>query len=168
MSIAVLTPKADVIETKTGIPDTDRARLANGLSGVLSDTYTLMIKTHGYHWNVVGPMFRTVHLLTQDHYEDLFAAADELAERIRSLGHPAPSSFSDMTALTIIDEESGAPNAQQIIETLVDDHEKIARRLRDVAEIADELRDKVTADMLTARMHFHEKAIWMLRSTIAQ
>ncbi len=168
MSITVLNPKADVVETKTGIAPTDQTRLANGLSGLLSDTYTLMIKTHGYHWNVVGPMFRTVHLMTEEHYEDLFQAADDLAERIRSLGHPAPSSFTDMSALTVIDEETGAPTAQQIIETLVDDHEKIVRRLRETAEIADDLKDSVTADMLTARMQFHEKAVWMLRSTLAE
>lgn len=168
MSITVLNPKADVVETKTGIAPTDQTRLANGLSGILSDTYTLMIKTHGYHWNVVGPMFRTVHLMTEEHYEDLFAAADDLAERIRSLGHPAPTSFADMAALTVVEEEKGSPNAQEIIETLVDDHEKIVRRLRETAEIADELRDAVTADMLTARMQFHEKAIWMLRSTLAE
>ncbi|MEQ8509391.1 MAG: Dps family protein [Rhodospirillaceae bacterium] len=168
MSITVLNPKADVIETKTGIAPTDQTRLANGLSGLLSDTYTLMIKTHGYHWNVVGPMFRTVHLMTEEHYEDLFQAADDLAERIRSLGHPAPASFADMAALTVIEEEKGSPTAQQIIETLVDDHEKIVRRLRETAEIADDLKDLVTADMLTERMQFHEKAVWMLRSTLAE
>ncbi|MEQ8734569.1 MAG: Dps family protein [Rhodospirillaceae bacterium] len=168
MSITVLNPKADVVETKTGIAPTDQTRLANGLSGLLSDTYTLMIKTHGYHWNVVGPMFRTVHLMTEEHYEDLFQAADDLAERIRSLGHPAPASFTDMAALTVIEEEKGSPTAQQIIETLVDDHEKIVRRLRETAEIAGDLKDSVTADMLTERMQFHEKAVWMLRSTLAE
>jgi starvation-inducible DNA-binding protein len=168
MTIAVLNPKADVVETKTGIAETDRARLANGLSGLLSDTYTLLIKTHAYHWNVVGPMFRSVHLLTEEHYQDLFEAADDLAERIRSLGHPAPTSFSDMTALTVIEEEHGSPTAKNMIETLVDDHERIVRRLRDVGEIADDLRDAVTADMLTSRMQFHEKAIWMLRSMPAE
>lgn len=164
----VLNVRTDVDVPETGISDEHHKRLAGGLSALVADTYLLMVKTHGYHWNVVGPLFVTLHTLTEQHYEDMFQAIDDLAERVRGLGYPAPGSITEMIPMSVIAEETGNPSAEQMIDHLVADHEKIVRRLRETAEIADEMRDNVTSDMLTSRMAFHEKAIWMLRATLAQ
>lgn len=168
MTAQVLQPKPDVTHPHTGIDRRDRKRLANGLMGVVADSYLLMVKTHGYHWNVVGPLFVSLHGLTERQYEDLFAAIDDLAERIRALGYPAPTSFAQMIAQSQIDEEDQAPSAEQMVRTLIVDHEKIVRRLRTTATIAAEMNDDVTADLLTRRMDFHEKAVWMLKSLVAE
>ena len=164
----VLNVKTDVEIPETGIANEHHKRLAAGLCGVLADTYLLMVKTHGYHWNVVGPLFVSIHTLTETQYEDMFQAVDDLAERVRGLGYPAPGSITEMIPMSEIAEETGNPSAEQMVETLLADHEKIVRRLRGTVEIADEMGDNVTSDMLTARMAFHEKAVWMLRSTVAQ
>lgn len=168
MTAQVLQPKTDVTHPHTGIDRKDRKRLANGLSGLVADSYLLLVKIHGYHWNVVGPLFVSLHELTERQYEDLFAAIDELAERIRALGYPAPTSFAQMIAQSQIDEEDNVPSADQMVRTLIVDHEKIVRRLRNTASLAAEMQDDVTADLLTKRMDFHEKAVWMLKSLLAQ
>lgn len=150
-------------------PETDleqRKRLAANLLGVLADSHVLMVKTQGYHWNVVGPLFVSLHQLTEQHYQDLFAAIDDIAERIRALGYPAPGSMADMITHTALSEESGQPTAEAKVHALIRDHETIVRRLRDAVDAAGELRDAVTADLLTQRLHFHEKAIWMLRAVV--
>ena len=162
MTSAVLDMKPTVEKTDTGIEN--RARLAGNLNGVLADTYVLLIKTQAYHWNVVGPLFVSIHKLTEEQYEDLFEAVDDLAERVRALGYPAPSSFTEMVSMTVIREDTENASAQDMIGNLTDDHEQVVTRLRDTAELADELRDAVTADLLTKRMEFHEKAIWMLKA----
>jgi starvation-inducible DNA-binding protein len=164
----VLNVKTDVDIPETGLADEHHKRLASGLSGILADTYLLMVKTHGYHWNVVGPLFVSLHTLTEQHYEDMFQAIDDIAERVRGLGFPAPGSITEMIPLSEIREDTTRSSAEDMVENLIGDHEKIVRRLRETAEIADEMSDGVTSDMLTARMAFHEKAIWMLRSTVAQ
>jgi starvation-inducible DNA-binding protein len=150
-------------------PETDleqRKRLVANLLGVLADSYLLLVKTQGYHWNVVGPLFVSLHQLTEQQYQDLFLAIDGIAERIRALGYPAPGSVADMITHTALSEESGNPTAEQKVRTLIRDHETVVRRLRDAVEAADELRDAATADLLTTRLQFHEKAIWMLRAIV--
>jgi len=150
-------------------PETDleqRKRLVANLLGVLADSYLLLVKTQGYHWNVVGPLFVSLHQLTEQQYKDMFSAIDDVAERIRALGYPAPASIADLITHTALSEETGHPTAEQKVQTLVRDHETIVRRLRDAVEAADELRDAATADILTERLHFHEKAIWMLRAVV--
>ena len=164
MADSVLDRKATVEHPETGIEN--RKRLAAGLSGLLADTYVLLIKTQGYHWNVVGPLFVSIHGLTEAHYQDLFAAADVIAERIRALGYPAPSSMNELIPLTAIGEDTGNPTTESMIEKLLGDHETVVQRLRQVTEVAEEMHDHVTADMLTARMAFHEQAIWMLRAIV--
>ena len=166
MTNSVLHMKADVEHPQTGIED--RKRLAGNLSALLADTYLLLVKTQGYHWNVVGPLFISLHRLTEEQYENLFEAADDLAERIRALGHPAPTSITEMIPLTVISEDTGSASAEEMVSNLVRDHEAIVRRLREGVEIAESLRDAVTADMLTERMRFHEQAIWMLRAVLSQ
>ena len=162
MHNSVLDSKATVEHPATGIGD--RKRLAAGLSGLLADTYVLLIKTQGYHWNVVGPLFVSIHQLTETHYKNLFGAADLIAERIRALGYPAPSSMNELIPHTGVVEDIGNPTAETMIESLAHDHETVVQRLRQATQVAEELHDHVTADMLTARMAFHEKAIWLLKA----
>ena len=157
---------ATVEPLETGIES--REQLAKTLCGCLADTYLLMIKTQAYHWNVVGPLFVSVHELTETHYQDLFKAADELAERVRALGYPAITSTEEMRTLSVVSEETGNPSAAEMLQTLVADHEKVARSFRRAAERAEDNRDIVTADMLTARIAFHEQAIWMLNALLSE
>ncbi len=166
MTNVVLKATADVENPKTGIEN--RKRLAGNLSALLADTYLLLVKTQGYHWNVVGPLFVSLHGLTEEQYENLFEAADELAERIRALGHPAPTSITEMISLTVISEDTGSASAEDMVSNLARDHEAVVRRLREGVEIAEDLRDMATADLLTERMQFHEQAIWMLRAILAK
>lgn len=166
MTHAALKMKADVEHPQTGLEH--RKRLAGNLSGLLADTYLLLVKTQGYHWNVVGPLFVSLHRLTEEQYQNLFEAVDDLAERIRALGFPAPSSITEMVALAEIAEDTGNPTAEQMVAALARDHETIVRRLRHAAVAAEGLHDVVTVGMLTERMQFHEQAVWMLRAVIAE
>jgi len=165
MSSSVLQMKTDVENPETGLEN--RKRLAGNLTGLLADTYLLLVKTQGYHWNVVGPLFVSLHRLTEEQYRNLFEAIDDLAERIRALGHPAPSSITEMIALATIAEDTGNASAEEMVANLVADHERIVRRLREAAIMAEEQHDVVTAGMLTDRMEFPEQAVWMLRAVIA-
>lgn len=167
MTAALLKQKVDKENVATGIDAKAREKISSGLVEVLASTYTLLIKTHVYHWNVVGPLFLPLHELTEQHYNDLFTASDVIAERIRSLGHPAPLSFDDFAPRSKIKEETTDRSAKGMVEQLIKDHEAMARRLRQIAGDADEADDLVTADMLTQRLTFHEKAIWMLRATVS-
>lgn len=160
----VLDIKPTVDHPDTGI---DRnQKMAANVSACLADSYVLMIKTQAYHWNAVGPLFHPIHLLTEEHYEDLFKAIDDLAERIRALGYPAPSSMTDLVGLSGLSEDTGNPTTEEMVQNLVDDHETAVRRFRGSIELAEEAKDFVTADLLTERLAFHEKAIWMLRAII--
>lgn len=165
MATAALKQKATKQSFDTGIDAKGRDKVVDGLIGCLAGTYTLLVKTHVYHWNVVGTMFLPLHELTEQHYKDLFQAADEIAERIRSLGHPAPLSFDDLKSQSPVEEERVNRSAADMLEQLVEDHEAICRDMREIADVADEAGDLVTADLLTQRLAFHEKAIWMLRAS---
>lgn len=164
---------ASVLHARPGVdhPDTDleqRKRLAASLTGMLADAFMLLVKTQGFHWNVVGPLFVSLHELTEQQYRDLFAAIDEIAERIRALGYPAPTSITDLMPHSAIAETHGSNfSAEQMVKTLISDHETVSRRLREAVEVAEDLRDAATADMLTERLQVHEKAIWMLRAIVA-
>lgn len=149
-----------------GIDDDKRANIAEGLSRVLADTYTLYLKTHNFHWNVTGPMFQTLHLMFETHYNELALAVDLVAERIRALGHPAPGTYRQFAELSSIKEEVGVPKAQAMIQTLVEGHETVARTARNVFRTAEEVSDQPTCDLLTQRMQVHEKTAWMLRSLL--
>jgi len=149
-----------------GIAETDRKAIAEGLSRVLADTFALYLKTHSFHWNVTGPMFNTLHTMFMEQYTELWTALDEVAERIRALGYPAPGSASQFGKLTSITEESGVPKAQDMIRQLVEGHEAVARTARKVIVTAEEANDQPTADLLTQRLQIHEKTAWMLRSML--
>ena len=150
-----------------GIADQDRKAIAEGLSKLLADSYTLYLKTHNYHWNVTGPMFNTLHLMFEQQYTELAAAVDLIAERIRALGFPAPGSYAAYAALTSIDEETGTPSAEEMIRQLVKGQEAVVRTARAVFPAAEAANDEPTADLLTQRMQIHEKNAWMLRSLVA-
>lgn len=149
-----------------GIDAEARARICEGLSHLLADTYTLYLKTHNYHWNVTGPMFQTLHLMFEGQYNELALAVDLIAERIRALGAKAPGSYREFTRLTSITEEDGAPSATDMIRDLLAGQEAVVRTARKLFPIADEANDEPTADLLTQRMQVHEKTAWMLRSLL--
>jgi len=149
-----------------GIPEDDRHQIVQGLNHVLADSYTLYLKTHNYHWNVTGPMFQTLHLLFETQYNEMWTAVDELAERIRALGAPAPGSYRAFADLTSIQEADGVPAAVEMVADLVKGHEAVARTARKVIPIAEAGGDEVTVDLLTQRLTVHEKAAWMLRSLL--
>jgi len=151
-----------------GIPEAERSEIAQGLSRLLADSYTLYPKTHNYHWNVTGPLFNTLHAMFETQYTELAVAVDEIAERIRALGFPAPGSYAAFAELTSIREETGQPSAEQMIEQLVVGQEAVARTAREVFPLADAAHDEPTADLLTQRMQLHEKNAWMLRSMLGQ
>ena len=150
-----------------GISTEQRETIAAGLAKLLADSYTLYLKTHNYHWNVTGPMFSTLHLMFEQQYTELSVAVDDIAERIRALGVKAPGSYSAYAELTSIEEETGDPSAEKMIERLVIAQETVVRTAREVFGIASAANDEPTADLLTQRMQVHEKNAWMLRSLLS-
>jgi starvation-inducible DNA-binding protein len=149
-----------------GINEKDRSEIAIGLSKLLADTYSLYLKTHNFHWNVTGPMFQTLHLMFETQYNELALAVDLIAERIRSLGLPAPGTYSEFARLSSIRETAGVPKAEEMIQILVEGQEAIVRTARSVFPIAENASDEATADLLTQRIQLHEKTAWMLRSLL--
>ncbi len=154
------------MEINIGIAEQDRSAIAEGLSRLLADTYTLYLKTHNFHWNVTGPMFNTLHLMFEAQYNELALAVDLIAERIRALGKPAPGTYSAYARLSSIKEEEGVPNAQDMIRQLVEGQEAVVRTARSIFPLVDKVSDEPTADLLTQRMQVHEKTAWMLRSLL--
>ncbi len=151
-----------------GLSETHRKQLAEGLSRLLADSYTLYLKTHNFHWNVVGPMFQALHILFENQYTELALAVDEIAERIRALGYPAPGSYQQFAKLTVIQEETGIPNAKNMIKQLIEGQEAVTRTAREIFPLVEEAKDQPTADLLTRRMEVHEKNAWMLRSLLEE
>ncbi|KQQ96521.1 Dps family protein [Massilia sp. Leaf139] len=152
----------------TGISTEDRAKIVESLSTVLADAYMLYLKTHNFHWNVTGPMFSTLHVMFEEQYTEQWNALDDIAERIRSLGHFAPATYKRYAELSSITEEPEVLSAKEMIRQLVEGNETLVRTLRAGVKVSDELDDYPTADMLTARMDVHEKNAWMLRSFLEQ
>jgi starvation-inducible DNA-binding protein len=157
----VAAPQIDI-----GIKAKDREKIAQGLSRVLADTYTLYLKTHNFHWNVEGPMFNTLHLMFMDQYTELWNALDAIAERVRSLGFPAPGTNTEFAKLTSIDETAGVPEALDMVRLLVTGHEAVARTVRAAFPAAEKAGDESTCDLFTQRLQVHEKTAWMLRSLL--
>ncbi|MEL6199033.1 MAG: Dps family protein [Pseudomonadota bacterium] len=150
-----------------GINDTDRKTIAAGLSRLLADSYSTYLKTHNFHWNVEGPMFATLHTMFETQYTELATAVDDIAERIRALGEPAPGSYTAYSELSSVADETGHPEALDMVRQLVSAQETIARTAREVMPLAESAGDEPTADLLTQRMQVHEKNAWMLRSLLA-
>lgn len=156
-------PKMD-----NGISTKDREKIAGGLSNLLGDTFTLYMATHNFHWNVKGPMFSTLHAMFMVQYTELWNAVDPIAERIRSLGFPAPGTFKEFGKLSSITEPSGDLKAKDMIAFLIAGNEAVARTARKLLPLADEANDQPTLDLLTQRLDIHEKTTWMLRSLLEE
>ncbi|THC44545.1 Dps family protein [Massilia sp. Mn16-1_5] len=152
----------------TGISTEDRAKIVESLSTVLADAFMVYLKTHNFHWNVTGPMFSTLHVMFEEQYTEQWNALDEIAERIRALGHFAPATSKRYVELSNISEEPEVLSAKEMIRQLVDGNEVLVRTMREAVKVADDLDDFPTADMLTTRMEVHEKNAWMLRSFLEQ
>jgi len=154
------------IDIDIGITKKDRAKIAQSLSQLLADTYSLYLKTHSFHWNVTGPQFNSLHLMFEQQYNALWTAADEIAERIRTLDMIAPGSYSQFAKLTSIKEEPGVPGWMEMVKQLQEGHEIAAATARNVVKIADALGDEGSADLATGRLKEHEKTAWMLRALL--
>ena len=162
--IAAATSSIDI-----GIGAKDRAAIAEGLSRLLADTYTLYLTTHNFHWNVTGPMFNTLHVMFMGQYTELWNAVDPIAERVRSLGHAAPGSYAQFARLSSLpDAPETPPKALEMVRVLVAGHEAVARTARKLFPIADKANDEPTADLLTQRLTVHEQTAWMLRSLLEE
>lgn len=153
-------------DTASGVRNTQT--LAEGLTNVLADTYRLTFKSHAFHWNVEGPLFFSIHNLTEAQYEDMFAAADTLAERIRAIGQLAPMSLAQIIEHSVIEDDATSPTAGEMCNILAKDHERVAHRLHALIKTAGEHNDPVTEDLATSRAAFHEQAAWMLKAMTAQ
>lgn len=158
------------LQINIGIGEKDRKKIAEGLSQVLADSFTLYLKTHNFHWNITGPMFNTLHVMFEGQYNEQWTALDVIAERIRALGFNAPGSYGQFIKLSSIREEPGVPEApewQEMVRQLVLGNESVCRTARKVLSTADHAGDDPTVDMLTQRLAIHEKYAWMLRSLLA-
>src|SRR3989304_2742224 len=150
----------DIMKTSSiniGINEKDRKKIADGLSRVLADTYTLYLKTHNFHWNVTGPMFQTLHLMFMTQYNEIWMAVDTVAERIRALGYPAPGTYKEFSALTRIKERTGTISAKEMIKHLVAGQEAVTGTTRAVLPVAEAKCLRRTVGLLPARMEVHEK-----------
>lgn len=148
-----------------GINEADRLKSAEAVRLLLANTYTLYLKTHGYHWNVEGPHFQQLHIQFMEQYTEMWTAVDELAERIRALGYYAPASYAEMSKLSSVKEETGTPDWKTMVQTLAQGHEQVAKTARDVLRISEGVGDDATADVVAPRVTIHEKTAWMLRAT---
>lgn len=158
--------KAPLIDI--GIGASERKKIAQGLSALLADSYTLYQMTHNFHWNVTGPQFNTLHQMFMVQYTEQWNALDIIAERIRALGIPAPGTYKEFVKLTSIKEVDGVPKATDMIRHLVAAQEATARTARKLFPIVDAANDQPTADVLTQRLEVHEKTAWMLRSLLEE
>ena len=157
------TPAIDI-----GISDAEREKIVKGLSALLADSYTLYLMTHNFHWNVTGPQFNSLHIMFMTQYTEQWTALDQIAERIRSLGHPAPGTYKEFVKLASIKEVDGVPKADDMIRHLVSAQEATARTARRMFPVVAAADDQPTADLLTQRLEVHEKTAWMLRSLLEE
>ncbi|MCS4505429.1 hypothetical protein KBTX_02417 [wastewater metagenome] len=154
------------MDVHIGIDEAKRKEIADGVSRLLADSYTLYLKTHNFHWNVTGPMFNSLHLMFEEQYTELATAVDQVAERIRTLGFPAPGSYKQFAELSSVEEATDVPEAKEMIRQLAEGQETVVRTARQVVPLAEEAHDEPTLDLLTQRMQVHEKNAWMLRSLL--
>jgi len=159
---------AKAIKIDIGLTEKSRAKIAAGLSGLLADSYTLYLMTHNFHWNVKGPMFNSLHQMFMTQYSEQWTALDQIAERIRALGYPAPGTYAQFAKLATIKEVDGVPVALDMVRHLVAAQEATARTARKLLPVVNECDDQPTADLLTQRLDVHEKTAWMLRSLLEE
>ncbi|MEM6709411.1 MAG: DNA starvation/stationary phase protection protein [Pseudomonadota bacterium] len=161
------TLKQPDLPANTGIDHNDRKRLADLMGKALASTYVLYHKTHAFHWNITGPLFYSVHKLTDDQYQSLAAAIDEIAERIRAIGFPAATGLTRYVKDSVVEDETLIDDPQAMIKRLAEDHQSVAIQLRDAVAEAEKADDVYTADLLTGRIGAHEEAAWMLNALLA-
>ena len=161
-----MSKKSKSASINIGINENDRAKIVEGLSALLADSFTLYMMTHNFHWNVTGPQFNSLHQMFMGQYTEQWNALDIIAERIRALGHPAPGTFAEFAKLTSVKEVSGVPKATDMVRHLVDAQETTARTARKLFPVVEAANDQPTADLLTQRLEIHEKTAWMLRSLL--
>ena len=147
-----------------GIKQEDRVEIAEGLKRLLADSYTLYLQTHNFHWNVTGPSFRELHLMFEEHYQELATAVDDIAERIRTLDVAAPGTYKALAELSSIEEVEGVPSSDNMVDFLTRGHEQVVKTARNVLKIAQDASDESTASLVSDRMRIHEKTAWMLRA----
>ena len=162
----MVSKKKQSLNIDIGISESNRKKIASGLSNLLADSYTLYMMTHNFHWNVTGPQFNTLHNMFMTQYTEQWAALDVIAERIRALGYPAPGTYGEFVKRASIKEVDGVPKANDMIRYLVKAQEATARTARKLFPLVDAANDKPTADVLTQRIDIHEKTAWMLRSLL--
>lgn len=148
-----------------GVSEADRKGIAEALARLLADTHTMYLKTHQYHWNVVGPRFPQLHSMFEDQYRELWEATDEIAERIRTLGFWAPGTYAELGRLRSVTDEEGVPDAETMVRNLLEGHETVLRTAGDALELAEQARDAGTVDLVTRRIAAHQKTSWMLAAT---
>ena len=163
-----MSKKSKIVGINIGINDRDRAKIAEGLSALLADSFNLYLMTHNFHWNVTGPQFNSLHVMFMDQYTEQWNALDIIAERIRALGHLAPGSFGEFSKLTSIEEVSGPIKANDMVRLLVAAQEATARTARKLFPVVEAANDQPTADLLTQRLEIHEKTAWMLRALLEE
>jgi starvation-inducible DNA-binding protein len=169
LAVAGASGSAGAPRINIGIGEADRTAIAEGLSRVLADTYTLYLTTHNFHWNVTGPHFRSLHIMFEEQYTELWGATDIIAERIRALGHYAPGSYAEFSRIaTVPDVPSSPPKAMEMVRILVQGHETVSRIAREFIPVAEGAGDDPTADMLTNRCAMHDSTAWMLRSLLEE
>jgi starvation-inducible DNA-binding protein len=168
MKTGIMEVAAHGENVKTLLDVAARQKLATLLTECLADTMLLTLKSQVFHWNVVGAIFLDLHMLTEEHYKDMFEAADEIAERVRALGNLVPLNAHRMARASILPEELSLRTTEEMLEQLITDHETVVRNMRNTAHECDDFGDMVTHDLLVRRMAFHEKAIWMLRAIAAK
>ncbi|MFC3051456.1 Dps family protein [Kordiimonas pumila] len=167
VQMKLVAPKDDGQKIDVGIKKESRSNVAQALGAMLASTYTLYVKSLFYHWNVTGPQFHGLHVLFEDHYQNLHEAGDELAERIRALGHFTPGTLESFAALSVVKDDEKLPkDAKGMLLNLKEAHELCAGEARRVLEVAEEAGDEVTADMMVDRMRFHDESIWMLSASL--
>ena len=150
----------------TGLAAEDRAAVAQGLGRLLADSYAVYLKTHGYHWNVRGPNFASLHTLFMDQYTEEWTALDDIAERIRALGEFAPQGYGAFANLTGIKDGNPESDWEGMVRELQQDNEEVCRTAHAIFPIAEKAGDQATMDLITQRFQAHEKHAWMLRSTL--
>ncbi len=136
--------------------------VADELSVLLAETYTLYLKTHNYHWNVTGPMFHGLHTMFEVQYTELALAVDTIAERIRALGSFAPGSYTAYARLSQVKDDETVPPAKNMLANLAADHRLVAERANKVMKLAARHEDEGTAALASGRIEIHEKTAWML------
>lgn len=153
------------MDINMGLSKDQREAMAKAVGALLADTYALYFKTHAYHWNVTGPRFHDLHAMFEEQYRELWAATDDIAERIRALGVLAPISYGEMSEAASVKADQTTPDADAMLKNLIDGHEQVVRTARAALKLAEEHGDEATADLVAPRITAHEKFAWMLRAT---